>query len=150
MAFELFKKEVKQEDSNITLFSNQISDISRRLMLVESRIKAISDKQNEISKTLFERTNSLEKQLAAITEQIKSNRLKADILEQKQSYLEKYLHILAPKVDLMVLRAKVNLLNPLYLMSKEEVKTMIDEKFAESAQKKMTDLKNAKEQEKYK
>ncbi|PKM91931.1 MAG: hypothetical protein CVU81_03235 [Euryarchaeota archaeon HGW-Euryarchaeota-1] len=68
-------------------------------------------------------------------EQLKSDRLKVNLLEQKQSYLEKYLHILVPKTDMMVLRAKVNLLNPLYLMSKEEVAIAIDEKIAEFKKK---------------
>lgn len=130
MGFDLFKKEEKKEDENIALFSRQISDVSRRLMLLESRIKAISDKQNELSKTIFEQTNSLEKQLAVLTEQAKLNRSKTNILEQKQNYLEKYLHILAPKTDMMVLRAKINLLNPMYLISKEEIKMMINEKIA--------------------
>ncbi len=135
MGFELFKKDTSKEVDNTALFSSQISDISRRLMLIESRVKTISDKQDELGRTLFERTNSLEKQIAAMGEQLKSDRLKVNLLEQKQSYLEKYLHILVPKTDMMVLRAKVNLLNPLYLMSKEEVAIAIDEKIAEFKKK---------------
>lgn len=125
----LFKKEVKQED-NTDLFSSQISGISRRLMLVESRIKTISNEQNEISKTIFERTNALEKQLDALTEQIKTQKIKIELLQQKQKYLEKYLQILAPKTDMMVLKEKIDLLNPLYLMSKPEVEALIDKKLS--------------------
>ena len=121
------------QQNPLAFLSQKLSEISRRVRLLEEKTNSISDKLIITDNTLLKNTKAFREDITEINISVKDINKDIEILKENIRRIIKQLNMYVLKRDFNVLSKYIDIINPVKMLTKEDVVKIVREELGKGA-----------------
>ncbi|MDD5418036.1 MAG: hypothetical protein PHW96_04100 [Candidatus Nanoarchaeia archaeon] len=114
-------EEQKPQQNPLAFISQKLSEVSRRVRILEEKTNSISDKISITDSTLLKNTQAFREDITEINISIKELTKELETLKETSRRVIKQMDMFVLKRDFSVLEKYIDIINPTKMMSKEDI-----------------------------